>query len=137
MQGFNSLHFNLSEQAGILCTQAVFKYIGFFVEKQVISMGKDFLDKISEHKLSAMAVVLFICLILTGWVQVYLGIDAVYTHWFYIPIIMSGMWYHKKAIIFAFFLGMFHIIAGYVLEGTIIINTFIRTFMFLLVAYVF
>jgi len=39
------------------------------------------------------------------------GEEVVYTHFFYIPIVLAGMWYHKKAIYVALFLGIISILA--------------------------
>ncbi len=70
------------------------------------------------------------------YVNLLLGVDVVYTHFYYVPIILAGLWYYKKAIYLAIFLGLCHIIIGYIPDGTIDPGTFIRAGMFIVVAIV-
>ncbi|AFD00691.1 putative PAS sensor signal transduction histidine kinase [Methanocella conradii HZ254] len=70
------------------------------------------------------------------YINVILGIDIVYTHLFYIPIIIAGVWYHKKAVYLALFLGALHILINYMVDGPFTYNTFLRASMFLIVAYI-
>ena len=60
----------------------------------------------------------------------------VYTHLFYIPIILAGIWYKRKAIYVAFFLGAIHISATYYFVGPLLIETFERASIFIAVAYI-
>ncbi len=75
-------------------------------------------------------------IVLTLYVNVILGINVVYTHFFYIPIILAGIWYHRKAIYLALFLGACHIFIGFLLAGEFVPSTLVRAFMFLVVAIV-
>jgi PAS domain S-box-containing protein len=77
-----------------------------------------------------------VSIIITLFVNVYLGIDVAYTHFYYIPIILAGIWYHRKAIYLAFFLAISHILIGYWLVGYIIPSTIVRAAMFIIVAIV-
>ena len=80
--------------------------------------------------------ILILCVVVTIYVNWYMGIDVVYTHLYYIPIILAGLWYYKKAIYVALFLGLVHIYIGYVVAGFIVPSTIIRTLMFVVVAIV-
>jgi PAS domain S-box-containing protein len=60
----------------------------------------------------------------------------VYTHLFYIPIIIAGIWYYRKAVYLAVFFGAYHIIINYIIYGSLSYNTFLRASIFLLVAYI-
>lgn len=87
-------------------------------------------------KLAVLGVILIFCVIIILYINIYRGVEIVYTHLFYLPIIFSGIWYHRKALIIAAFLGGMHIYAGYAHSGTLNSSAFIRAAMFLVVAYV-
>lgn len=93
-------------------------------------------DKEGKYRLFILGAILVVSVLLVVWVNIYYGIDIVYSHFFYIPIIIAGMWYHRKAVWVAALLGMFHIIAGYVLNGVIVSSTLIRAAMFIIIAFV-
>lgn len=80
--------------------------------------------------------VLILCVVVTIFVNWYMGIDVVYTHLYYIPIILAGLWYYRKAIYVALFLGLVHICIGYLAAGFIVPSTIVRTLMFVVVAIV-
>ena len=64
-------------------------------------------------KLNCKFLVLFFSVLSCVVVTVYFaskGETGVYTHLFYIPILLAGVWYHKKAIYVAFFLSLFYIL---------------------------
>jgi PAS domain S-box-containing protein len=69
------------------------------------------------------------------YINAFLGIDIVYTHIFYIPIILAGAWYHRKAVYVALLLGATHILINYAVDGIFTYDTFIRAFFFLVIAY--
>ncbi len=64
------------------------------------------------------------------------GIDVVYTHLFYIPIILAGVWYHRKAVYLAMSLGIFHIVLNYLNDGSFTYGPFLRAVLFVIIAYV-
>jgi signal transduction histidine kinase len=88
------------------------------------------------YKNIILIIVLILCILVTIYVNWYMGIDAVYTHLYYIPIILAGLWYYRKAIYVALFLGLVHICIGYVAAGFIVPSTIVRTLMFVVVAIV-
>lgn len=63
-----------------------------------------------------------------------------YTHFFYIPILLAGVWYHKKAVYIAlflsFFLGISYILVTHPLTNRLPIDAVERSVIFVLVAYV-
>ncbi|HEY3272842.1 MAG TPA: PAS domain-containing sensor histidine kinase [Methanocella sp.] len=75
-------------------------------------------------------------IVITLYVNVYLGINAVYTHFFYVPIILTGIWYYRKAILLAMLLGISHILIGLWLTGSVVPSTIVRAGMFIIVAVV-
>ncbi len=62
--------------------------------------------------------------------------EIVYTHFFYIPIILAGIWYYKKAIYVAFFLGIVHILVTYLSTQAVTLGNFQRCAILIAVAYV-
>ena len=78
---------------------------------------------------------LAITVFLAVYVNVILGIEVVYTHLFYIPIILAGIWYHRKAIYVALSLGVLHIVLSYVSDGMLTYESFLRALIFVATAY--
>ena len=57
-------------------------------------------------KLLAMFFLLAFCCILTYYFHSVLGTDIVFSHFFYIPIILAAVWWRRKGVIVAVFLGV-------------------------------
>jgi signal transduction histidine kinase len=70
------------------------------------------------------------------YVHAYLGITAVYSHFFYLVIIITGIWYGRRAIVVAIFFGALNVGVTYVQSGTITVDVFLRAVMFIIVAFV-
>lgn len=77
-----------------------------------------------------------ICVVLTGIVNVVYRIDMVYTHLFYVPIILTGIWYPRYALFFAALLGLVHIVSDYSAVAGFKTGPLLRAVMFMVVAYV-
>ncbi|MGA9139164.1 MAG: PAS domain-containing sensor histidine kinase [Methanocella sp.] len=93
-------------------------------------------QKKADYNRFVLLVIIFAIIVLTLYVNVILGTDAVYTHFYYVPIILAGVWYYRKAIYLAMFLGASHILIGFLLTGGIVPSTLVRAFMFLVIAVV-
>ena len=89
-----------------------------------------------NYRLSIVFSTFLICLALAVVVNVIYGIDIVYTHLFYLPIILTGIWYPRYAISLAAALGLIHIACDYATIKAFKIETLIRATMFMIVAYV-
>ena len=84
------------------------------------------------------------CAILDVYVTFIRGEEKVYTHFFYIPIILAGIWYYRKGVYIALFLGAFHVLTTLIAmylgivtpEARVILETLQRAAIFILVAYV-
>jgi len=90
----------------------------------------------SKYKLIILGLLTLATLFVAFNVNIVLGLDVVYTHLFYIPIILAGIWFYKKAVYVALFFGAFHILINYTVSGTFIYGTFFRAAFFLLIAYI-
>ncbi|MEA2045716.1 MAG: ATP-binding protein [Euryarchaeota archaeon] len=99
--------------------------------------GKDhFFGKSPENKFLVLVFTIVACVILAFYVTLVMHKTVVYTHFFYIPIILAGIWYQKKALYVALGLGMVHILVTYLSPIPLSVNEFGRAAIFILVAYV-
>ncbi len=58
-----------------------------------------------------------ICVVLAVVVNLLFAVDIVYTHLFYIPIILTGIWYPRYALLMAAALGLIHIACDHASSG--------------------
>lgn len=84
---------------------------------------------------------LFILLVIIGIfleiiVHYLYGIDTVYTHFFYLIVVVAALWYGRKAIGIALIFGFLHIAISGVVDGSIPFSAFIRAMMLFIVAVV-
>ncbi|MBN1455076.1 MAG: PAS domain S-box protein [Methanomicrobia archaeon] len=77
---------------------------------------------------------LIVCVFLAISAGVVLGIAVIYTHLFYLPILLTGIWFPKRAVFVALVLGAVHIIVTYVSDIPLSVNEFARALIFVLVA---
>lgn len=99
-------------------------------------MGTIFFSNVvkDRYKLLVLIILIITTLFVAIDVNIVIGLDVIYTHLFYIPIILAGIWFYKKAVYVALFLGTFHILINYMVSGTFIYGTFLRVAFFLLIA---
>jgi len=85
-------------------------------------------------------IILLVCVIFAFYVSFKLRKEIVYTHFFYIPIILAGLWYYRKAVYLAIFLGAIHILTTFFFIGfgdiVRILECLQRATIFFVVAYV-
>ncbi|MGD0080938.1 MAG: HAMP domain-containing sensor histidine kinase [Methanoregula sp.] len=65
-----------------------------------------------------------------------LKISIVYTHFYYLIIVVAGLWYGRKAIWVALFFGVLHIAVSWVLAGSVTPDAILRALMLILVAFI-
>ncbi len=80
--------------------------------------------------------IILLIVFISVFVNLFLGRDIVYTHLFYLPIILAGIWYYKRALYVAVFLGLFHIGLNFFQEGMFAYSAVIRALIFCLITYV-
>jgi len=90
----------------------------------------------SKNQLSILLFTIVACVILAFYVGLIRGEEIVYTHFFYIPIILAGVWYHRKAIYPALFLSIVHILVTRLSPRVVTIDNFSRCAILIAVAYV-
>ena len=69
-------------------------------------------------------------------VHYYLGITIVYTQFFYLIIVIAGLWYGRKAVWVALLFGSLHVTVTYLLTGLLSPDALMRAIAMLIVAYV-
>ena len=89
-----------------------------------------------ENKLVVLALSIVACAILAFYFSFVVHKEVVYTHFFYIPIILAGLWYQRKAVYIALVLGLVHILVTLLSPLTITVAEFGRAIIFVIIAYV-
>ncbi|MEA1906361.1 MAG: PAS domain S-box protein [Euryarchaeota archaeon] len=86
-------------------------------------------------KIVAMALLLACCCMTTYYFHVVLGIGAVFSHLFYIPIILAAMWWRAKGLFVAIFLAALLVLSHFFLRSDVTtIYDYIRAPMLILVS---
>lgn len=85
-------------------------------------------------------VILIVSMVVTVTLALFLNVlyefNNSYTHLFYIPIVMTSVWFRKKALHIAAFLGILHISLEFYINGIITINSIFTAAMFFIAALV-
>ena len=89
-----------------------------------------------NNKLFILLFIIVACVLLAFYISFIIRTAIVYTHLFYIPILLAGMWYYRKAVYVALSLGVMHILMTYFALGSFITGTFERAIIFVAVAYI-
>ncbi len=95
---------------------------------------KLFYKKSDRYKKITVIGLAFFCMVLALVINLYYGIETVYTHFFYLPIILTGLWFKKKTFLLAGFFGITHIVINYLNVGYFEYSTLIRAAIFIIVA---
>jgi len=98
-------------------------------------MKKKYSLKTKGNRLLILLFTITICLALAFYIGFIRGQEVVYTQFFYIPVILAGMWYHRKAVYVALFLGTVHIFVTYISVHDVTIDNFGRFVILIVVAY--
>ena len=89
-----------------------------------------------NSRLLILLLTIAVCVVSASYFVIIRGITTVHTHIFYVPIILSGIWYYKKAVYVALFLGMVFLLAIYFSPTFLYIGAVARTVVFIVVAYI-
>ncbi|MDD1706781.1 MAG: HEAT repeat domain-containing protein [Methanoregulaceae archaeon] len=91
------------------------------------------LQRLEDYKLIVLVVLVMISLLLEVIVHWYLGVEVVYSHFFYIPIVLGAVWYGKRGVFIAFVLGAALLAGTYLTTGAINMDSVLRALMFVVV----
>jgi len=101
-----------------------------------------------KYKIIVIAILLGICCFLTYYFHVKLEVSIVFTHFFYVPIILASVWWRRKGLAVAIFLAglliFSHLFIGMkaaenindLIQSSMFINDLIRSSMFVVIALV-
>lgn len=90
-----------------------------------------------HNRLVFLLLLIAVILVISIYVNIVLGEKIVYTHLYYLPIILTGLWYHKKAVYVALFLALFHVGINLFQDGYVDYSVLIRGIALLAISYVF
>ncbi len=92
----------------------------------------------SDTKLFILLIAISACILADVYACFVLGKTIVYTHFFYIPLILAGIWYYRKAVYVAIYLGALHVLTSLFAMGFgfVIFECLQRAVIFVAVAYV-
>lgn len=91
---------------------------------------------ITEPKPYIFAILIFAGIILEIVIHNQMEISIVYTHFYYLIIIITGLWYGKRAIYVALFFGIMLLLDSYIINGIISPDCIMRALMFCIVGFV-
>jgi len=100
-------------------------------------MMKTRLNLKETHKITIMAILLAVACFLTYYFQVVLETGIIFTHFFYIPIILACIWWKRKGLGVAIFLAVLLILSSiFVRASAAAVNDCLRALMFIAIAFV-
>lgn len=88
----------------------------------------------NRDKLLTICSMVFFCVLLTLYINLYQKQDLVYTHLYYVPIILAGIWYQFSSLYLAVGMGLFHIAINYAVFDSITPSSVYRAILFMMTA---
>ncbi len=88
------------------------------------------------YKITIIAILLTVFLCLTFYAHLIFKTGIIFTHFFYIPIILSSIWWKRKGLVVAACLGGVVILSSSIFLEADLINNFLRASMFVLISFV-
>ncbi len=125
----------------------VFSFVGLFLslsmnrtfpERKIVSLNS-FIDLKSvllkdSSKIAFITVLVFLSCFMTVYFHVVENRGTVFSHFFYIPIILSAIWWKRRGLIVALILSSFLLFGHFLLRDYVItINDYLRAVMFIVV----
>ncbi len=99
-------------------------------------MKKAFEKQPNRYKLTAVVLLVSVAIFLTYYFHVILGSGKIFTHFFYVPIFLSALWWKRKGLIVAVLLALLLVLSHDHLRGAVNPNDYVRALMFIGVGYV-
>jgi PAS domain S-box-containing protein len=88
-----------------------------------------------QRKLLIITILLVVSVLITHYFHAVLKIGTVFTHFFYIPVILSALWWQRKGLIVALILSAYLIISHYFFRGDeVTLNDYLRALSFLVIS---
>jgi HEAT repeat protein len=89
-----------------------------------------------DYRIPVLVILIAVSLFLEIYVHWYLGISVVYSHFFYIPVVLAAIWYGKRSVLVALILGIALVAGTYYSTGFVDTDALIRALMFIAIALV-
>ncbi|MEG3056368.1 MAG: hypothetical protein RQM90_09960 [Methanoculleus sp.] len=90
-----------------------------------------------QQRVTIFAALLIVSVFLTYYFHAVLTLGTVFSHFFYIPIILAALWWEKKSILVAIFLGALVVVSSLFYRPDILtLNDYGRALMFVVIALV-
>jgi len=106
-------------------------------KKRSSMMGMKFEGREEKYRITVMAILLAGTCFFTYYCHVILGTGRVFTHFFYIPIILASLWWRRKGLGVAVFLAALLIFSSIFLRAEVVTaNDYLRAIMFIVIAFV-
>jgi hypothetical protein len=86
-----------------------------------------------KKKMVTLTILTVFCIFLELFMHFYLGVSIGYTHFFYVLLVLAGIWYQRKAVILALCLAATHISVGYFVFSESLWAPLLRSAMFVIV----
>lgn len=87
-------------------------------------------------KIFIIATLIGICFLITIYFHVLHGVGSVFTHFFYLPILLAALWWKNKGVIVSVILSIFVLLSHFLLRGNIETNNdLFRIIFFIIVSY--
>ncbi len=110
-----------------------------FFRTQVIHLNmNDNNLKIKKNRLKilVMAILLAVSCLLTYYFHMVLKVGTIFTHFFYIPIILAALWWKRKGLVVAIFLSVFLLLSNFFFREHLSTDDFPRAVMFFIVGFI-
>ncbi|HQK55884.1 MAG TPA: HEAT repeat domain-containing protein [Methanolinea sp.] len=94
------------------------------------------LNRMDRFKLAILLSLVALSVALEAVVHHAMGIEVVYSHFFYIPVVLGAVWYGKRGVLVAVFLAAVYVGDYFLIGGAVPVDAWIRALMFVVVAVV-
>ncbi|MCE5298337.1 MAG: HEAT repeat domain-containing protein [Methanoregulaceae archaeon] len=94
------------------------------------------LERFRDLRMPVLVILIAVSLFLEIFVHWYLGISVVYSHFFYIPVVLAAVWYGKRSVIVALILGIAQLAGTCYSVGALDMGSLARALMFVVIALV-
>jgi PAS domain S-box-containing protein len=104
---------------------------------EIEMMRLKFAENREKYKITFMLVLVASACLLTYYFHVVLKTAEVFTHFFYIPIILASLWWKRKGFVVALFLAAFLIFSNLFFRAEeVTVNDYLRAGMFILISFI-
>lgn len=103
-----------------------------------MSMDRPLKIRKPEHKVAVIAALIALSAFLTYYFHHVLGYGQVFTHFFYVPIILAALWWQRKGLAVPVFLALMLMISHLIFQRNLpIIDDLFRSLIFVVIGFVF